>query len=142
MFAGVVGGLGLIVYLVAVQIGANRVVVPIPPAGHWWTVPVIAFGAVAAALLEEVVVVGYLVTRLEQLHWSAVAAIGASALLRGGYHLYQGWGGFIGNVAMGAFFAWWFVRTRRLWPLVIAHALIDLAAGVGYLLIAPHVPWV
>ena len=29
----------------------------------------------------------------------------ASALLRGSYHLYQGWGGFVGNAIMGLVFA-------------------------------------
>jgi len=42
------------------------------------------------------------------------------AVLRGSYHLYQGFGGFLGNAAMGVVFAVVFRRTRRLWPLVIA----------------------
>jgi membrane protease YdiL (CAAX protease family) len=53
-------------------------------------------------------------------------------LLRGSYHLYQGIGGFIGNLGMGVFFAIFFVRTRRVGPLIVAHAIIDSVAFVGY----------
>lgn len=141
LLAILVGVAGLAVYVVSLRVGLNRMIVPIPPTGYWWTVPVIIGGSLAAGLLEEVVVVGYLITRLQQLGWRPWRAIVCSALLRGGYHLYQGWGGFFGNVALGLFFGWWFTRTRRLWPLVIAHVLIDLAAGLGYLALAGHVSW-
>lgn len=136
----VVGLAGVGVYLIAVAVGLNRFVVPVPPLGHWWTVPVLVLDAVEAALLEEVVVVAYLVTRLRQLGLTDVAAVGASALLRGTYHLYQGWGGFLGNLAMGALFGVVFVRTRRAWPIVIAHFLLDVAAGTGFLLFREHLP--
>jgi membrane protease YdiL (CAAX protease family) len=132
------GGIG--VYLVAVELGVNRFVVPAPPLGHWWTVPVLLLNAAEAALLEEVVVVAYLVTRLRQLGLTEVAAVGSSAFLRGTYHLYQGWGGFLGNLAMGLLFGLVFVRTRRAWPIVLAHFLLDMGAGVGYLLFREHLP--
>jgi uncharacterized protein len=128
----VVAAAGLGIYLAAVKLGVNRFVVAAPPLGHWWTVPVLVLDAVGAALLEEVIVLGYLVTRLRQLSWSPVAAVGASALLRGSYHLYQGWGGFVGNLAMGVLFGALFLRWRRTWPFVIAHLLLDVAAGLGY----------
>jgi len=136
----VVGLGGIAVYLGAVALGVNRFVVPVPPLGHWWTVPVLLLRAAEAALLEEVVVVAYLVTRLQQLRLSPLAAVGASALLRGTYHLYQGFGGFVGNLAMGLLFGLVFVRTRRAWPLVIAHFLLDVGAGVGYMLFREHLP--
>ena len=136
----VVGVAGIGLYLAAVALGVNRFVVPVPPIGHWWTVPVLLLNAAEAALLEEVVVVAYLVTRLRQLGISEVGAIAASSLLRGSYHLYQGWGGFLGNVAMGVLFGFVFVRTRRAWPIVIAHFLLDVAAGIGYLLFREHLP--
>jgi membrane protease YdiL (CAAX protease family) len=132
------GGIG--VYLASVELGVNRFVVPVPPLGHWWTVPVLLLNAAEAALLEEVVVVAYLVTRLRQLGLTEIAAIGTSALLRGTYHLYQGWGGFLGNLAMGLLFGFVFVRTRRAWPIVIAHLLLDVGAGVGYLAFREHLP--
>jgi membrane protease YdiL (CAAX protease family) len=136
----VVGLAGLGIYLAAVCLGVNRFVVPAPPPNHWWTYPAVFMNASGAAFLEEVVVLAYLVTRLRQLAWSPVAIILASALLRGSYHLYQGWGGFLGNVAMGVLFAFVFSRTRRTWPLVIAHTLLDIGAGVGFIVFRSHLP--
>jgi membrane protease YdiL (CAAX protease family) len=131
------GGIG--VYLGSVALGVNRFVVPAPPLGHWWTVPVLILDALEAGLLEEVIA-AYLITRLEQLRLTPIAAVGLSALLRGSYHLYQGWGGFLGNLAMGALFGFVFVRTKRAWPLVIAHVLLDVSAGVGYIVFRKHLP--
>jgi membrane protease YdiL (CAAX protease family) len=131
---------GIAVYLVAVAAGVNRFVVPVPPLGHWWTVPVLLLRAAEAALVEEIIVVAFFVTRLQQLRAGPAAAVGASALLRGTYHLYQGFGGFVGNLAMGLLFGAAFVRTRRAWPLVIAHFLLDVAAGVGYMLFRDRLP--
>ena len=131
---------GILVYLAAVALDVNRFVVPVPPLGHWWTVPVLVARAVEAGLLEEIVVVAYLVTRLRQIGASEAGAIGASALLRASYHLYQGWGGFLGNLAMGVILAAVFSRTRRAWPIVIAHVLLDVGAGVGFILFREHLP--
>jgi membrane protease YdiL (CAAX protease family) len=136
----VVGLAGIGLYLAAVGVGVNRFVVPVPPTGHWWTVPVLFLNAAEAALLEEVIVLGYLITRLEQIGWSTVAAVATSALLRGSYHLYQGWGGFLGNLAMGLLFGILFVRWRRTWPFVLAHFVLDVGAGIGFLLFREHLP--
>ena len=64
----------------------------------------------------------------------------ASAALRASYHLYQGWGGFLGNLAMGLLFSVLFVRWRRTWPFVVAHFLLDVAAGLGYILFRDRLP--
>jgi uncharacterized protein len=136
----IVGIAGIAIYVVAVSLGVNRFVVPIPPEGHWWTIPALALNAAEAALLEEVIVLGYLVTRLEQMGASSRGAVLASALLRGTYHLYQGWGGFAGNLAMGLFFGALFVRRRRTWPFVVAHFLLDVGAGLAYLLLRDRFP--
>ncbi|MGB7806974.1 MAG: CPBP family glutamic-type intramembrane protease, partial [Actinomycetota bacterium] len=72
--------------------------------------------------------------------WSPLAAVAASALLRASYHLYQGWGGFAGNLAMGVLFGVLFILWRRTWPFVIAHCLLDVAAGLGYVFFRDHLP--
>jgi membrane protease YdiL (CAAX protease family) len=137
----VVGAVGFGIYLAAVELGVNRFVVPTPPLGHWWTIPALVLNAVEAGVVEEIVVLGYLVTRLEQLSWSAAASVAASALLRASYHLYQGWGGFVGNLAMGLLFGVLFLRLgRRTWPFVVAHTLLDLGAGVGFILFRDSLP--
>ena len=137
----VVGLAGVGLYLAAVELGVNRFVMPTPPLGHWWTVPALLLNAVEAGVVEEVIVLGYLVTRLQQLSWSPILAIGASAVLRGSYHLYQGFGGFVGNVVMGLLFGFLFLRWgRRTWPFVVAHALLDIGAGVGFILFRDSLP--
>jgi membrane protease YdiL (CAAX protease family) len=139
--AALVGGVGLGIYILAVGLGVNRTVVPIPPTGHWWTVPVLLLAAARSGLLEEVIVCGYLLRRLDQLGWSPAGALWASALLRGAYHLYQGFGGFFGNLALGLLFGRLYQTRRRTTPLVLAHFLIDAAAGLGYLALRGHVWW-
>ena len=64
-----------------------------------------------------------------------------SAVIRGAYHLYQGFGGFVGNLIMGVIFGLIYLRWKRVGPLVVAHTLLDVAAFVGYALVAPHVAW-
>jgi len=136
--AALIGIPGLGLYVAARSAGFNVTVVPAALPDVWWKVPVLVLAAVQNGVLEEVVVVGYLVTRLEQLRWRVPAIVAASALLRGSYHLYQGFGGFLGNAAMGVVFALVFLRTRRVGPLVLAHSVLDIVAFVGYVLFARH----
>ncbi|WP_250286441.1 MULTISPECIES: CPBP family intramembrane glutamic endopeptidase [unclassified Frankia] len=139
--ASVVGGGGLGLYLLAWHSGANLTVVPTSLPDVWWRIPVLVLSAVQNALLEEVVVVGYLLTRLRRLGWDERAALAASAVLRGSYHLYQGLGGFAGNLVMGLLFGRIYQRRGRVGPLVVAHALIDIVAFVGYAVLAGRVSW-
>jgi membrane protease YdiL (CAAX protease family) len=125
----------------AVQLGINLTVAPTTLNDVWWRLPVLILAAVENGFLEEVLVVGYLLTRLDQLKVPPAIAIGISAVLRGSYHLYQGFGGFLGHAVMGVVCAWWFRRTRRLWPLVIAHSLLDITVFVGYSMLSGVVSW-
>lgn len=123
-------GLGVYLGGRALEISVN--VVPTALDTYWWTVPVLILSAMRAGITEEFIVVGYLFARLRNLGWGKWQIIVASALLRGTYHLYQGFGGFIGNLAMGMLFGWLYTRFGRLLPLVIAHFLLDTAIFVGY----------
>jgi membrane protease YdiL (CAAX protease family) len=95
---------------------------------YWWTLPVLVLSAIRHAVLEEVIVVGYLLDRFGRFGWSVPAAVLTSSLLRGSYHLYQGFGPFVGNFLMGLVFCWFYRRYGRVMPLVAAHALLDIAA--------------
>jgi membrane protease YdiL (CAAX protease family) len=141
LLAAVVGGTGLAFYLAAHASGANLVVVAENLPAVWWRIPVLVLSAAQNAILEEVLVAGYLLHRLRQLGWSDNRALLVSALLRGSYHLYQGFGGFAGNVAMGLVFGRLYQRWGRVTPLVVAHTLIDVVAFVGYAELAGHVSW-
>jgi membrane protease YdiL (CAAX protease family) len=134
-----VPGIGL--YALGRAIGINTDVQASGLGDHWWTVPVLILSAIENAVLEEVVVIGYLFTRLRQLAWNVIAIIALSAVIRGAYHLYQGIGPFVANLIMGVIFGLIYLRWKRVGPLVVAHSLLDIAAFVGYALIAPHVDW-
>ncbi len=133
--AAVVGIPGLGLYVAARALGLSVAIQTSGLDAHWWAVPVLVLAALKNALLEEVVAVGYLVERLEELRWAMPAIIAASALLRGTYHLYQGPGMAAGNVVMGVLYAWYYVRYRRVAPLVVAHTALDVVAFVGYTLL-------
>jgi membrane protease YdiL (CAAX protease family) len=130
--AAFIGIPGIGLYLAARALNLNTTVVAADLPDVWWAVPVLVLAAAQNAVIEEVVVVGYLMTRLRQMNWPVLAVIAASALLRGSYHLYQGFGGFIGNALMGVVFALFFLRTKRVTPLIVAHTLLDVFAFVGY----------
>lgn len=136
-----VGAVGLGIYAAAVELGVNRFVVPVPPLGRWWTIPVLLLASARNGVLEEVIVCGYLLRRLGQLGWGHRRALWASALLRASYHLYQGWGGFAGNLALGLFFGRLYQRRGRTLPLAVAHFLVDAGAGLGYLVLRGKVSW-
>jgi membrane protease YdiL (CAAX protease family) len=123
---------GIGVYLAGRALGLTVNVVPTALDEHWWTVPVLLLSALRAGVTEEVIVIGYLFARLRDLGWRSWPIIIASAALRGSYHLYQGFGAFVGNFAMGILFGWLYTRTGRVLPLVIAHVVIDSAIFVGY----------
>ena len=148
--ADVLGGLGLALliglpglafYLFSRVLGMNASVEPAELYDSWWRIPVLLLVAFANGWAEEVIVVGFLLTRLRQLRFSPVAAVIVTSVLRGLYHLYQGFGAGLGNLVMGLVFGYVYVRTGRLWPLIVAHALIDAVAFVGYALAAGHLNW-
>ncbi len=132
--AALIGLPGIGLYLLGRALGITVNVVPTALAAYWWTIPVLILAAAQNSLLEEVVMVGYLMTRLRDLGWTATAMIVSSAALRGSYHLYQGIGPGLGNFVMGLIFGYWFHRTGRVAPLIVAHALLDIVAFVGYAL--------
>jgi len=123
---------GIAFYAIGRAVGITVAVVPAPLDAHWWTVPILILSALRAALTEEVIAIGYLFTRLAELGWSRWTIILSSALLRGTYHLYQGIGPFLGNIAMGILFGWFYGRYGRVMPLVITHLLLDVISFVGY----------
>lgn len=130
--AAVIGIPGIGLYLAGRALDLNTTIAASALNEHWWTVPILILAALKNAVLEEVIAVGYLTTRLRELGWGDWPIITASALLRGSYHLYQGVGMAVGNVAMGFVFAWFYRRTGRVMPLVVAHTILDIVSFVGY----------
>ena len=139
--AALIGLPGLGLYVAARALGLSAHVEPAQLYDTWWRIPMLLITAFANGWAEEVIVVAFLLTRLRQLRVNPVAAMLASSLLRGAYHLYQGFSAGLGNVVMGLVFAYVWRRTGRLWPLIIAHGIIDSVAYVGYAFAAGHLGW-
>ena len=138
-----VGLPGLALVAVARLLGINASLVPAETDGLWWRWPLLILIAIGNGAAEEIVVVAYFITRLRQLGLTANSSLACSAALRGGYHLYQGLGAGIGNAIMGLVFGRWFQLTDRVWPLVVAHSVMDIVAFVGYALLHDHLSsWV
>lgn len=157
MGAGTLG-----VYALGRTLGLTTALVGSAMNEYWWTTPVLVLSALRHSLLEEVIVLAWLLDRigyLQQLrgtptarpktfHTTAtgafrpgpaaglVAAVAVSALVRASYHLYQGIGPGVGNLIMGVVFAVVYLRYRRVMPFVYAHALLDIAGFAGYPLLA------
>jgi membrane protease YdiL (CAAX protease family) len=91
--------------------------------------------ALTTAVAEEVIVNGYLITRLEQLGWSPAKAFWLSMGLRASYHLYYGVG-----VLLTLPFGWLATRSfqkhRRLNRPILAHFLYDGTVSAIAILIA------
>lgn len=139
--AALIGLPGLGLYALAKALDLNTTIAAANLVGAWWTVPVLVLAAAQNAVLEEVVMVGYLFRRWGEAGWGTWRVILTSALIRGSYHLYQGFGGFVGNVVMGLVFGWFYTRTKRVMPLVVAHTVLDVVAFVGYALLKDHLPF-
>ena len=139
--AAFIGGCGLGLVIIAYKLGLALNIVAENEPSVWWKYPVLLLSALENGLLEEVLVTGYLLTRLRRLGVRPGYAIAISATLRGSYHLYQGFGGFVGNAIMGVIFGTLFLRWRRATPMIIAHTLIDAGAFIGYALLVGHVSW-
>lgn len=139
--AAVIGIPGIGLYVAARSMGFNTEVVASSLGDHWWSVPVLVLSAIQNSVLEEVIMVGYLFTRWTQAGWKIPRILLVSALIRGSYHLYQGFGGFVGNVLMGLLLGYVYTRTKRVMPLIITHAILDIVAFVGYAALKDHVSW-
>lgn len=99
---------------------------------------VLAVAWFAAGFGEELIWRGFLMDRLMRLKgisgrlWLAVVL---QAAVFGLPHLYQGWAGVIVTGVVGLLFGWLRIRSNwNLWPLIIAHGLVDtISMCAGYL---------
>jgi membrane protease YdiL (CAAX protease family) len=76
------------------------------------------------AVTEEVMVSGYLITRLGQLGWTPRASLILSLILRTSYHVYYGVG-FIFTIPFGFFVTRSFQKHHKLMRPIVAHFLYD-----------------
>jgi membrane protease YdiL (CAAX protease family) len=83
--------------------------------------------SIVKAVFEEVLACAYVVQSLRGRFGIAIA-VNASIALRMSFHLYQGPGAFLGFAVFGLVFTFFYIRTGRLWPLIVAHALLEAIA--------------
>ena len=96
---------------------------PIPvPAPYAW---VAVLRSVEAGLVEEFVVLAFVITRLRQIGVHPIAVIWISALLRASYHLEYGWAA-AGPLLFGVGYGIVYMVTRRLAPAIAVHAGYDI----------------
>jgi membrane protease YdiL (CAAX protease family) len=96
------------------------------PIGHvpgYYVIYGIAVSA-TTAIAEEILVSGYLLTRLEQLGWNPRWALLLSLTLRTSYHVYYGLG-FLLTIPLGYYATRSFQKHRRLTRPIVAHFLYD-----------------
>lgn len=96
-----------------------------PATGGFLVVAGMFAASVVKAVFEEILVCGYVVQSLRG-RFGIVLAANASIALRMSFHLYQGPAAFLMYALFGLLFTLFYVRTGRLWPLIVAHALLSV----------------
>jgi membrane protease YdiL (CAAX protease family) len=140
---GTLTGIGLFVLAFAVNVFAWQFVVGLSPdtaraiAGtrlalaNYSLVTIVAVSTVNP-VFEEVFTSGYVISALKERR-SAWFAINVSVALRLLCHLYQGVQSVVFILPLGLLFGYWYARTGKLWPLIVAHSLGDFGALLQFL---------
>ena len=96
---------------------------PVVPMGGRLTLPFIVVNSATNPVFEEMLEAGYLISALHKFGmWPAILA---GAFFRGFLHVYLGAPGALAVFATGVIFGLVYWRWRQLWPLIVAHALLD-----------------
>jgi uncharacterized protein len=97
-----------------------------PLSGHVSPGVVVAV-AVIDPVFEEFLWLGYAIPAIAN-RAGVAAAFGISVFFRVAAHLYQGRLALIAILPVGLVLTWYFVRTGRLWPVIVAHVIQDAIA--------------
>jgi membrane protease YdiL (CAAX protease family) len=106
-----------------------------PPSNYGFAVPsttadfiLLIVLSIAIGFSEELAMRSYLIPRFEQLFRSSATSVFVSSALFASYHLYQGLESAFSILVIGLVYGTAFCMTRRLWPVAIAHAMMDIWA--------------
>jgi len=91
------------------------------------SLPMVALLSLANPVFEEVLVLAYVVQSLRK-RFGLVTAMNVSLAIRLTYHLYQGPLAVIPIAFFGLVVTLVYVRMGRLWPAIVAHAILDFVA--------------
>lgn len=81
---------------------------------------------------EELLVRAFLISEMEAIYRGTALAVLASVALQTSYHLYQGLPMALSHIPAFLLFSLYFVRTRRILPVILAHMLMDVSALAIY----------
>lgn len=128
-------GLGVLLFVPTELIFVLRRMIINPNTAAWlagqMTLPAIIINSIINGIFEELIEVGYIIKVAERCGmWPAVII---SALFRTGLHAYQGASGMACVLVIGITFGLVYWKLRQLWPLIVAHILVDI---IGYLRLA------
>ena len=92
--------------------------------------PIIIMSSIIIGIFEELMEVGYIIKVTEKYGmWTPVFI---SALIRAVIHAYQGAVGMACVFVIGVIFGLVYWKLRQLWPLIVAHILIDIIGDLPY----------
>jgi uncharacterized protein len=83
----------------------------------------VIMASVVDAVFEELFVCAYVISALKEKR-GAPFALNVSIALRVGCHIYQGVYGVLIGGAWGLVFGFWYLKSGRIWPLLVAHAAL------------------
>lgn len=83
----------------------------------------IVLASAVDSVFEELFVCAYVISALKEKRRAAFA-LNVSTALRIGCHAYQGVYGVLIGGTWGLVFGYWYLKSGRIWPLLVAHALL------------------
>jgi uncharacterized protein len=98
---------------------------------HGLSMTAVGVVSIVNPIFEETFETAYVMTALRG-RVSPVACVNVSVAIRLLCHLYQGTLGVIGIIPIGLMAAYWYLKTGRLWPLIVAHALTDFMSLASF----------
>jgi len=101
-----------------------------PFTGAGVSIRVAVFVAVANGVFEEFLWLVYAIPTISNRLGVRAAAV-ISAALRLSVHAYQGIYALLGVLPVAIVFTWYYAKTRRVWPVIVAHVFAD-ALAFGY----------
>lgn len=119
-----IGGGGILLHAIGVR-GISPGTGGVP---KYYTLIDVASGIVAG-IVEEIVVLGFVIRRLEQLKLKQWQVVVIAVAVRGSYHLYYGWD-VLPILAWATVTVLVYMRYRRLLPFIIVHMLWDSSAFI------------
>jgi membrane protease YdiL (CAAX protease family) len=104
-----------------------------PQPSGWLNVFDLVFGLALVAASEEIIFRRYLHNALQPFLGEGILALLTASFLFGAYHWWAGFGNVVLATVVGGLLMLMFRRSAALWPVALAHYVVDLIAFAGLL---------